>query len=143
WWVDASARVVPGAYDRHPARRRHRWLAVQLACAIGRRRTRPDRRWCARPVVVRGLLARQSGAPAKTYGYLRWEILAALINGTTLLLISVWIVFEAVVRFKHPEPVEGGLMLGVAALGFVVNGGAVWLLHGVRHGGLNVRGAYL
>src|ERR1041385_7673716 len=88
-------------------------------------------------------LARQPGAPAKTYGYLRWEILAALINGTTLLLISAWIVIEAVMRFKHPEPVEGGLMLVVAALGFVVNGGAVWMLHGVRHGGLNVRGAYL
>src|SRR3954463_4117532 len=62
-------------------------------------------------------LARQPGSTAKTYGYLRWEILAALINGATLLLISVWIVIEAVVRFKNPEPVQGGLMLGVAALG--------------------------
>jgi cobalt-zinc-cadmium efflux system protein len=89
-------------------------------------------------------LARQPGAPGKTYGYLRWEILAALINGATLLLISVWIVIEALVRFKHPEPVAGGLMLGVAVLGFCINGVAVWLLHGVQHGGsLNVRGAYL
>src|SRR5512143_503876 len=52
-------------------------------------------------------LARQPGSAAKTYGYLRWEILAALINGATLLVISVWIVIEAVVRFKHPEPVAG------------------------------------
>jgi cobalt-zinc-cadmium efflux system protein len=88
-------------------------------------------------------LARQPGSPAKTYGYLRWEILAALINGATLLLISVWIVIEAVVRFKHPEPVQGGLMLVVALIGFGVNGVAVWLLHGVRDGSLNVRGAYL
>lgn len=88
-------------------------------------------------------LARQPGSPAKTYGYLRWEILAALINGATLLLISVWIVVEAVMRFHHPEPVSGGLMLVVAALGFAVNGVAVWLLHGVRDGSLNVRGAYL
>jgi cobalt-zinc-cadmium efflux system protein len=88
-------------------------------------------------------LARQPGSPAKTYGYLRWEILAALINGATLLLISVWIVIEAVVRFKHPEPVSGGIMLSVAALGFLINGVAVWLLHGVRDGSLNVRGAYL
>jgi cobalt-zinc-cadmium efflux system protein len=88
-------------------------------------------------------LARQPGNGAKTFGYLRWEILAALINGATLLVISVWIVIEAVVRFKHPEPVSGGLMLGVALLGFLVNGVAVWLLHGVRDGGLNVRGAYL
>ncbi len=88
-------------------------------------------------------LARQRGSPAKTFGYLRWEILAALINGATLLLISVWIVIEAVQRFRAPEPVAGGIMLGVAALGFLINGLAVWMLHGVRHGSLNVRGAYL
>src|SRR5262252_931393 len=88
-------------------------------------------------------LARQPGSAAKTFGYLRWEILAALINGATLLLISAWIVIEAVMRFRHPEPVSGGLMLGVATVGFLVNGVAVWLLHGVREGSLNVRGAYL
>jgi cobalt-zinc-cadmium efflux system protein len=88
-------------------------------------------------------LARQPGSAAKTYGYLRWEILAALINGATLLLISVWIVIEAVMRFKHPETVQGGVMLIVALVGFGVNGIAVWLLHGVRDGSLNVRGAYL
>jgi len=88
-------------------------------------------------------LARQPGSAAKTFGYLRWEILAALINGATLLLISAWIVFEAITRFRHPEPVAGGLMLVIAILGFLVNGIAVWLLHGVREGSLNVRGAYL
>lgn len=88
-------------------------------------------------------LARQPGAQAKTYGYLRWEILAALINGATLLGISVWIVVESIARFRHPEAVQGGTMLFVAVLGLVVNGIAVWLLHGERHGSLNVRGAYL
>ena len=88
-------------------------------------------------------LARQPGSAAKTYGYLRWEILAALINGAALLLISAWIVIEAMMRFRHPEPVEGNMMLIVAIAGLVVNGIAVWLLHGVRHGSLNIRGAYL
>lgn len=88
-------------------------------------------------------LARQPGSPEKTYGYLRWEILAALINGATLLVISAWIVIEAVMRFQHPEPVSGGIMLIAAVLGFVINAIAVWLLHGVREGSLNVRGAYL
>jgi cobalt-zinc-cadmium efflux system protein len=88
-------------------------------------------------------LARQPGSSAKTYGYLRWEILAALVNAATLLVISVWIVYEAIRRFHRPESVGGGIMLGVAVLGFVVNGVAVWLLHGVRGGSLNVRGAYL
>jgi cobalt-zinc-cadmium efflux system protein len=88
-------------------------------------------------------LARQQASAHKTYGYLRWEILAALINGATLLGISAWIVYEAILRFRNPEPVVGGLMLWVAVLGFVLNGVAVWLLHGVRDGSLNVRGAYL
>jgi cobalt-zinc-cadmium efflux system protein len=88
-------------------------------------------------------LAKQPGSSAKTYGYLRWEILAALINGATLLGISAWIVVEAISRFKHPEPVAGGLMLGVAVVGTLANVVAVLLLHGVREGSLNVRGAYL
>ena len=88
-------------------------------------------------------LSRQPSSAEKTYGYLRWEILAALINGATLLGISAWIVIEAVQRFRHPEHVAGGLMLVAAALGLVVNGVAAWLLHGSHEDSLNVRGAYL
>lgn len=88
-------------------------------------------------------LAKQPGSSAKTYGYLRWEILAALINGATLLGISLWIVYEAFTRFRRPEPVGGSVMLAAAVAGLLVNGIAVWLLHGVREGSLNIRGAYL
>lgn len=88
-------------------------------------------------------LSRQPSAAQKTYGYLRWEILAALINGATLLGISAWIVIEALQRFRHPEHVAGGVMLGAAALGLVVNGVAARLLHGAHDHSLNVRGAYL
>jgi len=88
-------------------------------------------------------LARQPGSSAKTYGYLRWEILAALINGATLLGISVWIVIEAFMRFRAPEPIGGTMMFVVAVAGLIVNGITVSLLHGVRDGSLNVRGAYL
>jgi len=88
-------------------------------------------------------LAKQPGSSAKTYGYLRWEILAALINGATLLGISAWIVYEAVMRFRNPQPVVGVLMFAIALIGLVVNAITVGLLHGVRAGNLNVRGAYL
>src|SRR3954463_12867343 len=88
-------------------------------------------------------LARQPGSPAKTYGYLRWEILAALINGATLLGISIWIVVEAIGRIRNPEPIAGPAMMLAAMLGLAVNGIAVGMLHGVREGSLNVRGAYL
>jgi len=88
-------------------------------------------------------MCRQPSTPQKTYGYLRWEILAALLNGATLLFISAWIVWEAVRRFQSPVPVAGGMMLGFAAVGLVVNVIAAWILHGVRGESLNVRGAYL
>jgi len=85
----------------------------------------------------------QPETPRKSFGYLRWEILAAFINGLTLILISGWIVFEAVMRFRNPEPVEGGLMLAVASVGLVVNVIAARVLHPTSHGNMNVRGAYL
>lgn len=87
--------------------------------------------------------SRQPVTPEKTYGYLRWEILAALINGATLLGLSVWIVVEAIARLGAPEPVEGGLMLVVATAGLVANVIAALLLHPIKKHNLNVRGAYL
>jgi cobalt-zinc-cadmium efflux system protein len=87
--------------------------------------------------------SRQPGRPEKTYGYLRWEILAALMNGAALLLISVWIAIEAALRFRNPEPLASGLMLGVAVAGLGVNAAAAWILHPSPGTSLNVRGAYL
>ncbi len=79
----------------------------------------------------------------RTYGYLRLEILAAFVNGGTLLVISALIVWQAVARLRQPEPVSGGLMLIVATIGLVANLIAAWLLHPASEGSLNVRGAYL
>jgi cobalt-zinc-cadmium efflux system protein len=87
--------------------------------------------------------SRQPAAPEKTYGYLRWEILAALINGSVLLVAAAGIVWEAVGRLREPEPVAGGLMLLVASGGLIVNAVAAWILHPVHRESLNTRGAYL
>ena len=87
--------------------------------------------------------SKQPGSPQKTYGYLRWEILAALVNGATLLLISVWILFEAIMRLRTPEPVGSGLMLLVAIAGLVANIVAARVLVGSSKDSLNARGAYL
>jgi cobalt-zinc-cadmium efflux system protein len=87
--------------------------------------------------------SRQPGRPEKTYGYLRWEILAALLNGAALLVISAWIAVEAVMRFRTPEPLASGLMLVVAVAGLGVNAAAAWILHPSPGTSLNVRGAYL
>src|SRR5688500_2418676 len=87
--------------------------------------------------------SRQPGTPEKTFGYLRWEILAAFLNGATLLVISMWIAWEAVLRLRAPEPVAGGLMLAVAGGGLAINLVAAWLLRPTSGDSLNVRGAYL
>ena len=88
-------------------------------------------------------LSRQPSSPQKTYGYLRWEILAAFFNGAALLLISGAIVWEAIARLQHPEPVQTGLMLTVASIGLAVNLFSARLLHAGAEHSLNVRGAYL
>jgi cobalt-zinc-cadmium efflux system protein len=87
--------------------------------------------------------SRRPETDRRTYGYLRLEILAAFINGATLLLLSAWILFEAIVRFRTPEPISGGLMLVVAVLGLLVNVAAAWTLHPSQGGSINIRGAYL
>lgn len=87
--------------------------------------------------------AQNASTSQKTFGYLRWEILAAFLNGGMLLLISVWIMWESILRMGNPEPVEGGLMLGVAAAGLVVNIVSARILHGAASHSVNVRGAYL
>jgi cobalt-zinc-cadmium efflux system protein len=91
--------------------------------------------------------ARMAGRPAdssKTYGYLRWEILAALVNGALLLAIAGWITVEAVGRLGRPHAVDARLFGAVAAAGLVVNLVALRLLHaGHDHGNLNARAAYL
>jgi cobalt-zinc-cadmium efflux system protein len=87
--------------------------------------------------------SKQPETPRKTYGYLRWEILAAFLNGATLLLISAWILWEAVSRFRTPEPIKGGLMLFVAAGGLIVNLVAARVLASSSSHNMNTRGAYL
>jgi len=78
-----------------------------------------------------------------TYGFHRLEILAALVNGATLLAIAVLIVVEAVERLRSPHPVDAPWMVVIAAGGLVINGVALVILHGGRNRSLNVRGAWL
>lgn len=78
-----------------------------------------------------------------TYGYQRFQILAAFVNGLSLLIIVGWILFEAVNRFLSPSNVIGGTMLIVAAAGLIVNIIAFVVLHGGDRDNLNIRGAAL
>lgn len=79
-----------------------------------------------------------------TFGLLRLTTLAAFVNAIALVVITALIVWEAIVRFRHPEPVAGGFMLTIAVAGLLANLLSFWLLHrGSEEKNLNVRAAAL
>jgi cobalt-zinc-cadmium efflux system protein len=79
----------------------------------------------------------------RTYGYGRFQVLAAFVNGLTLVAIVGWIAFEAMGRLLEPVEVLGGLMLAVALTGLAVNLAAFTILHRGEQRNLNLRGAAL
>jgi cobalt-zinc-cadmium efflux system protein len=87
-------------------------------------------------------LARRPAKGAMTYGLKRSEILAAAVNGTTLLVLGVLIVVEGIRRVVDPPDVEGGLVLAVAILGIAVNLVATWVLAQANRASLNIEGAF-
>ncbi|MFI5618771.1 cation diffusion facilitator family transporter [Streptomyces sp. NPDC051567] len=96
--------------------------------------------------IVLALIAmRLAARPARggfTYGLKRAEILSAQANGLTLLLLAVWLTYEAVERLLDPPAVEGGLVLVTALAGIVVNVAAAWCISRANRSSLAVEGAY-
>lgn len=90
-----------------------------------------------------GWIARRPPTPRQSYGYYRAEILAALVNGATLVAIAVFIFIEAWRRFQAPPDVTGELVVGIAFGGLVINLVALWILNSGKNESLNVRGAWL
>jgi cobalt-zinc-cadmium efflux system protein len=89
------------------------------------------------------LAAGGTTAAHRTFGWYRLEILASLANAGLLFGVAGYVMYEAVHRLQDSPEVSTTPMIVVAALGLMVNLGSLWLLHGLRHGSLNVRGAYL
>ena len=88
-------------------------------------------------------VSKRPGDKKLTYGYQRFQILAAFVNGLSLLAIVGWILFEAVQRFITPSDVMGETMLVVASAGLVVNIIAFAVLHSGDKENLNIHGAAL
>ena len=87
--------------------------------------------------------ATRQRTPRMTYGYYRAEILAALTNGVTLVVISIFIFYEAIVRFQSPPKVQSVPMLVVASAGLLLNLLSAVILSRKQGESLNVRGAFL
>ncbi|MDB4883651.1 MAG: cation diffusion facilitator family transporter, partial [Gemmatimonadetes bacterium] len=89
------------------------------------------------------VLARRGPTPRRTYGLRRFSILAAIANSGILLIAVGAIAVEAVDRLQRPEPIAGGIVSAVAALGIVINLGTAFAFMRGRHADLNIRGAFL
>ena len=86
-------------------------------------------------------LAARPSTPRRSFGFQRAEILAAFVNGLTLVLIAGWIVWEAVGRFRDTPDVLGGWMLAVAVVGLAVNATSAAILVRSEHESLNMEAA--
>lgn len=88
-------------------------------------------------------LGRRSADGQRTFGYMRFEVIAGLVNALTLFAIVGWIVYEAIERFQNPQPVMAGPMFGVAVVGMLVNILVLWYLTRGDTDHVNVKGAIL
>jgi len=86
--------------------------------------------------------ARRAPTAERSYGYHRGTILAALVNATMILAATCFIVYEGVRRLAHPQPVRGGLVVGVALAAFAINAGAALVLR-AQGSDLNMRSVLL
>jgi cobalt-zinc-cadmium efflux system protein len=88
-------------------------------------------------------LSKRPADQRRSYGYDRFQILAAFTNGLTLFFIAAWMTFEAVDRLLNPAPILSGPMLAVAVTGLLVNIGGFWILHKGDTQNVNMQGALL
>jgi cobalt-zinc-cadmium efflux system protein len=87
--------------------------------------------------------AKKKASFNKTFGYKRAEIIAAFVNASTLLVVALYLIYEAIVRFVNPKEIESGLVIWLALLGIIANGLSVLLLRESSKENMNMRSAYL
>ena len=89
------------------------------------------------------VIGKRNANPRKTYGYKRLEILAALLNAVILIVMCVFLLREAYIRFQDPQPIKSMIMLVVAMIGLLANLYAVIILKGDAGKSINVKAAYV
>jgi cobalt-zinc-cadmium efflux system protein len=92
---------------------------------------------------IANLLARREASFNKTFGYKRAEILAAFINASTLIIVAVLLIIEAIKRFFNPEEIESNLVIWLSLIAIIGNGFSVLLLQKDSKVNMNMRSAYL
>ncbi len=87
--------------------------------------------------------AKKDASLDKTFGYKRAEIIAAFVNAATLLIVALYLVYEAIIRFLNPKEIESSIVIWLALLGIVANGLSVIILRKNARENMNMRSAYL
>jgi cobalt-zinc-cadmium efflux system protein len=87
--------------------------------------------------------SRRKASLNQTFGYKRAEIMAAFINAATLVIVALFLVYEAVERFGNPQPIASGLVIWMSLLGLAANGLSTLMLKADAGKSLNMRSAYL
>jgi cobalt-zinc-cadmium efflux system protein len=89
------------------------------------------------------ILSKKEASPKKTFGYKRAEIIAAFVNSSTLIVIAVILIKEAVERFMNPQEIGSDLVIWLSFLGILANGFSVLLLRKDANDNMNMKSAYL
>tara|TARA_R110002096_G_scaffold348189_2_gene541442 strand:- start:710 stop:1612 length:903 start_codon:yes stop_codon:yes gene_type:complete len=88
-------------------------------------------------------IARRSADEVMTFGYGRAEVIAALINFTTLIVIGIYLIYEAVARAIDPQPIAGWIVVVVATVALVIDLVTAWLTYALSKGSMNIRAAFV
>jgi len=88
-------------------------------------------------------IARRPADNEMTFGYVRAEIVAALINYTTLIVIGLYLLYEAVMRFIQPEPIEGWTVVIIAGVALLIDVVTAMLTYAMSKNSMNIRAAFL
>lgn len=88
-------------------------------------------------------LSKKKASLNQTFGYKRAEILTAFINAITLIIVALYLVFEATIRFFHPEVIKSNLVIWMSILGILVNGFSALMLKKDANHNLNMKSAYI
>ena len=88
-------------------------------------------------------LSKKEASLDQTFGYKRAELIAAFVNAITLIVVAIFLIYEAIIRLFHPETIQSSVVIWLALLGIVANGASVLLLKKDADSNLNMKSAYL
>lgn len=93
--------------------------------------------------LIANKLSKRKASIDQTFGYKRAELIAAFVNAITLIIVALFLIYEASIRFLNPQPIQSTLVIWLALLGIFVNGSSVLLLKKDAEHNLNMKSAYL